>query len=157
MRRILATLAFAVVALSGAAAFAQTDGYRPPYNDRLYNSDDDRDAYRSNAPYVRPYEQPSYRPYDQAQRPYEQQAQRYGNGIRIMDAWYGRERRVCDASFTLKGACEGRQSCEIKAGNELCGDPLPNVVKGLSVTYRCHGRVQHTDQIESRRLGLRCD
>src|SRR6185436_1230876 len=100
-----------------------------------------------SAPYVQPYQQP-YEPRYQDYRPYEQQAQR-GGGLRILEAWYGRERRVCDATFALRSACEGRPGCAVKAGNELCGDPLPNVVKGLHVTYRCHGRELQLDRRES--------
>ena len=151
MRRhlILALLTLAVVAVTGSTAFAQ---YVPPYQQPYQQQYEYR-------PYEPQYQQPQYQqqyqqPYSDY-RPYEQRAQR--GGLRIVEAWYGRNRRVCDASHALRATCEGRGNCAIKAGNELCGDPLPNVVKGLAVTYRCHGQTYHVDEMESRHLGLRCD
>lgn len=150
MRRLRILLA--VVALCGVAttaANAQNDPYsRPAYQDRYYNDrtyyDDERDTYRYGpAPYR--YVPDRY-----------QQSQRYGGGIRILEAWYGRNRRVCDASHALRSACDGRESCAVKAGNELCGDPTPGRVKQLTVTFSCHGQVRTTDRPEPSILGLRC-
>jgi hypothetical protein len=152
MRRnlIRATLVAALTVTASSAALAQTDAYgRSIYPERNYNS---YNSYNSG-PYVPPYAQP-YQPPAYGQ-PYEQRAQR--GGLRVLEAWYGRERRVCDASHAMRSACDGRPGCEVKAGNELCGDPLPGVVKGLRVTYRCHGQTRHVDQRESGYVGLRCD
>jgi hypothetical protein len=150
MRRHLISAALAAAFLVSAGSAAQAQYYDRPYND----------------PYARPYQQPyqqyqqpyqQYQPpaYQQPGYPYEQRAQR--GGLRILEAWYGRGRRVCDASHALRGACEGRGGCSVKAGNELCGDPVPGVVKGLTVTYRCHGRTHQIDEMEPRHLGIRCD
>jgi hypothetical protein len=150
MRRLLASLALAALcSLTATAAIAQSDvSPRPSYQDRIYNDrlyyDDERDDHRYGPA-----------PYRYAPDRY-QQSQRYGGGLRIMEAWYGRDRRVCDAAPALRDACNGRESCAVKAGNELCGDPLPGRVKGLTVTYRCRGQVLQTDRPEPAILGLRC-
>jgi hypothetical protein len=151
MRRLLASLSVAAVALTATAALAQTDAYGRPTNP--YQQYDNRGYDRS---YDRGYD----RSYDRAPRfGYErpQSAQRYGGGgIRILEAWYGRGRRVCDASHTMRQACEGQGGCTIKAGNELCGDPTPGVVKRLTVTYDCHGQVLRAEEREPGHIGLRC-
>lgn len=115
----------------------------PPYGAPAYGT-----------PYVRPYPQP-YPPPPGPNYRYDQRAQRFG-GLQIIEAWYGRGRRVCDAAHTMRNACEGQGGCTVKAGNELCGDPVPGVVKGLSVTYSCHGQVRRADQQEPGHIGLRC-
>jgi len=150
MRRLPAVLALAVLfGVAATAANAQNDVSRPGYQDRYDDDrlhyDDDRDDHRYG-------QRPSrYAPPDRFQ-----QSQRYGGGLRIMEAWYGRNRRVCDATPALRGACDGRESCAVKAGNELCGDPTPGRVKELTVTYSCHGQVRTTDRVEPSVLGLRC-
>ena len=158
MRRHLvpSLLALAVVALSGTAALAQPDGNPGPrfYGDRYsYDrsyADDDRHDYR--------YGNRTYQPY-QYQQPYhfDQRAQRYGGGLQILEAWYGRGRRACDAAHSMRRACEGQPGCEAKAGNELCGDPTPGQVKTLYVSYRCRGRVRDITRQEGKYLRLDCD
>lgn len=166
-RHLISTLlSFAVIVISGPAALAQGDATnRPsyygspssPYTYDRYYDDDDRHDYRygqapyGQTPYVRPYDQPRPQPYPD----YGQRAQRFG-GLQILEAWYGRGRRVCDASHSMRRACEGQPGCEVKAGNELCGDPVPGTIKGLTVTYRCHGDVQRAEQREPGYIGLRC-
>jgi hypothetical protein len=146
MRRLL-TLLFSVaaVAATAGAALAQTDAYGRPLNpyDRSYDRSYERSYDR------RPPMGPRYEQYG-----YPQSAQR--GGLRILEAWYGRGRRVCDASHSMRSACEGRGECTVKAGNELCGDPLPGVVKGLTVTYDCYGRTHRADEREPGYLGIRC-
>ena len=168
MRRHLVSglLSLAVVAFSGMAALAQPDGnpggvpryYGDRYSyDRNYYADDDRHDYRyGSTPYARPYQQPYG--YDQRAQPYgyDQRAQRYGGGLQILEAWYGRGRRACDAAHSMRRACEGQPGCEVKAGNELCGDPLPGAIKNLTVTYSCHGNVRRAEQREPGYIGLRC-
>lgn len=151
MRRFLASLALAFLcSLVTTAAVAQTDAYgRPTYQDRGYY-----DRQYSPPPYQYA---PQYVPQPQYAPERFQQSQRYGGGgLRIMEAWYGRNRRVCDAAPALRGACDGRESCAVKAGNELCGDPTPGRVKQLTVTFSCHGQVRTTDRPEPGILGLRC-
>jgi hypothetical protein len=142
MRRFLATLVFAVVSLTATAGFAQYYGSQPyaPY-------------YPQQQQQYYPQQQQQYSPYGYGS---PQSAQRYGGGIRILDAWYGGGRRVCDASHSLRSHCDGRGQCQFKVGNELCGDPLPGVVKGIRITYDCHGRREHVDEMESRHIQLRC-
>jgi hypothetical protein len=163
MRRHLAFIAFAFALFlsTGTAVLAQPDPSRPSYYGNPYNSYDrydddrydDRENYRYGTPYVRPYQQPYAQPYPGPR--YDQRAQRFG-GLQILEAWYGRGRRVCDAAHSMRRACDGQEGCTVKAGNELCGDPTPGVVKGLSVTYRCHGQVRRAEQQEPGHIGLRC-
>lgn len=158
MRRHLTLIAFALalVVSTVTSALAQPDpgtrsgrAYERTYD--RYDDDryDDRDAYRYGTPYVRPYQQLYPGPQ------YDQRAQRYG-GLQILEAWYGRGRRVCDAAHSMRRACDGQEGCTVKAGNELCGDPTPGAVKGLTVTYRCHGQVRRAEQQEPGHIGLRC-
>jgi hypothetical protein len=86
-----------------------------------------------------------------------QSAAREDPPIRIIEARYGTDRRSCDATRALRRACEGESDCSLKAGNELCGDPVPGQVKTLYVTYRCRGRVHNVTRMEGKYLGLDCD
>jgi len=138
---IQAALAAAFLVSAGTAVNAQ-------YYDRGYGQ-----------PYVQPYPQPPQ--YDRGYRggynPYDgQRAQGYG-GLRVLEAWYGSRRRVCDASHALRSHCDGRPNCQFKVGNELCGDPIPGVVKGITITYSCHGQTRRVEEMETRHTGLRCD
>jgi hypothetical protein len=90
-------------------------------------------------------------------RPVTQSAAREEPPIRIVEARYGTSRRTCDATRALRRACEGESDCSLKAGNELCGDPVPGQVKTLYVTYRCRGRVHSITRMEGKQLGLDCD
>jgi hypothetical protein len=154
MRRHLIQAALAVLFLISAASAAQAQYYDRGYYDRGYGQ-----------PYVQPYAQPNpydhpraYRGYDPyGYDPYDgQRAQGY-RGLRVLEAWYGSRRRVCDASHALRSHCDGRPNCQFKVGNELCGDPLPGVVKGITITYSCHGQTRRVEEMESRHTGLRCD
>ena len=90
-------------------------------------------------------------------RPVIQAATREEPPIRIIEARYGTDRRTCDATRALRRACEGESDCSLKAGNELCGDPVPRQVKTLYVTYRCRGRVHNITRTEGKQLALDCD
>ncbi len=83
---------------------------------------------------------------------------RWRHDIHIESAWYGLERRACDATRDARRLCEGRSSCTIPATNRLCGDPAPYVTKVLTVWYRCGNRPpRSTTRWEGRYVGLRCD
>jgi len=79
------------------------------------------------------------------------------DSIRILNAWYGVESRACEATRAVARACNGRSDCTIQATNRLCGDPVSNVVKVLTVTYRCDGRTRSITRGEGRYLGLTCN
>jgi len=83
---------------------------------------------------------------------------RTSDDIRILSAWYGLEGRACDATRDAQRMCEGRSRCTIPATNRLCGDPVPQVRKVLTVWYRCdRGRPRSSTRWEGTYLGLRCD
>ncbi len=60
-------------------------------------------------------------------------------GIQITQAIYGSGYRQCDAGYALSH-CDGRSQCNIRASNNLCGDPHKGERKTLSVYYRCGNR-----------------
>lgn len=79
-------------------------------------------------------------------------------GIHVESAWYGLEGRACDATSDARRLCEGRSDCTIPATNRLCGDPVPQVQKVLTVWYRCGNRPpRSTTRWEGRYVGLRCN
>ena len=88
-------------------------------------------------------------------RDYEPGYRRY-RGLRIIAAWYGVEDRACDATRPVRRICEGDDECTVRATNRLCGDPVPGVVKVLTVWYRCAGRPREITRWEGSYLGLRC-
>lgn len=79
------------------------------------------------------------------------------DSLRILSAWYGVEGRACEATRAVARACNGRQDCTVQATNRLCGDPVPQVEKVLTVTYRCDGRTRTTTRWEGRYVGLTCN
>jgi hypothetical protein len=79
------------------------------------------------------------------------------DSLRILSAWYGVESRACEATRAVARACNGRRDCTVQATNRLCGDPVPQVVKVLTVTYRCDGRIRSITRGEGRYLGLTCN
>lgn len=110
----------ALVAAAGAAstpAFAQSADYRRGYEDgfaagqRAAHDDRGRD--------------------DRGRGP--------GWGrLRIEEAYYGARGAMCDARRAVRYEAE-RNDGAVRAGNHLCGDPIPNVQKRLSIVYRCGG------------------
>jgi hypothetical protein len=71
-------------------------------------------------------------------------------------AWYGVEDRACDATRVVRHICEGDDECAVRATNRFCGDPVPGVVKVLTVWYRCGGRPREITRREGGYLGLLC-
>jgi hypothetical protein len=66
-------------------------------------------------------------------------ATRADDVIKTLSALYGTpsEQRTCDATAALANACDGKKSCDVLAGNSLCGDPNPGTPKTLDVEYQC--------------------
>lgn len=62
-----------------------------------------------------------------------------GDVIKTLSAVYGTpsEQRTCDATAVVAGACDGKSSCDVLAGNSLCGDPNYGTPKTLDVQYQC--------------------
>jgi hypothetical protein len=59
--------------------------------------------------------------------------------IKTLSALYGTpsEQRTCDATAAVADACDGKKSCDVRAGNSLCGDPNIGTPKTLDVEYQC--------------------
>jgi hypothetical protein len=82
--------------------------------------------------------------------------------IDVLSAWYGVEGRACDATRQVSRACNGRNDCTVRATNRLCGDPVPGVVKVLTVWYECErrrgpdSRPRTITRSEGSFLGLNC-
>ncbi|MEM6576608.1 MAG: hypothetical protein AAF736_20205 [Pseudomonadota bacterium] len=60
-----------------------------------------------------------------------------GERIRILDAVYGQDERICRALDAVSRSCDRRESCEVTADDRLCGNPYANVRKELFVGYDC--------------------
>ena len=58
-------------------------------------------------------------------------------GMEVIDAWYGTSGRSCDARGVVRATCEGRDYCEVRADNNLCGDPAGGDRKDLFISYSC--------------------
>lgn len=83
-----------------------------------------------------------------------------GDGIKTLSAAYGTpsEQRTCDAKAAVAQACDGKKSCDVPAGNLLCGDPDFGTRKTLDIQYQCGLAVAKSvtaaEQTEAR---LSCD
>jgi len=60
-----------------------------------------------------------------------------GERIRILDAVYGQDERICRAEDAVARSCDRRDYCEVTADDRLCGNPYNNVSKELFVGYDC--------------------
>lgn len=135
MRRFLALLVFVLMAVPALPASAQHDGAASL---QLAQAQFDRDRNRDR---------------DRRGRRAE---------IDVIQAWYGVEGRACDATRQISRACNGRNNCTVRATNQLCGDPVPGVVKVLTVWYECErrrgpdSRPRTITRWEGGYLGLNC-
>jgi hypothetical protein len=106
----------AVLALSAASmsAFAQSVEYRRGYEDGFAAG-------------------------QRAARDDGGRGQGWGQGwgrLHIEEAIYGARGEMCDARQAVRQELN-RNGGSVIAGNHLCGDPIRNVQKRLSVVYRC--------------------
>lgn len=118
----------AVVGVIGTLTGCVTGGEYREYRDY-------RD-YREPPRHSQPVYPPGYEPSGS-----RQPDPRYGRGpltIRVTGASYGAGRK-CDATHTLRNACDGHRSCAVNVSNHLCGDPMPGTRKELRVDYFCEG------------------
>ena len=76
-------------------------------------------------------------------------------GINIVDAYYGTDRRSCDARYALDH-CEGQGQCDVYASNRLCGDPDRGHRKDLVVRYSCGFGVETVVLAEDQGTRLSC-
>jgi hypothetical protein len=56
--------------------------------------------------------------------------------LHVEEAVYGARGAMCDARQAVRQEVE-RNGGTVIAGNHLCGDPIRNVQKRLSIVYRC--------------------
>ena len=56
--------------------------------------------------------------------------------VRVEDADYGVRGAMCDAREAVRNEVE-RNDGNVRASNQLCGDPARNVQKRLRIVYRC--------------------
>jgi len=104
------------------------------------------------------YSNPGYANPGYARPASQQFAQRDGrrDELRIHDADYGERGRYCNAERTLSRECEGRRSCDFRVNNQLCGDPIRDVVKEVRVTFSCGRDRERVTAREGQRVELRC-
>jgi hypothetical protein len=95
-------------------------------------------AFAQSTEYRRGYDQ-GYRDGIEAQSQQGQPGQQGGprGRIHIEEARYGVRDATCDARDKVQQAVGWRRNVSIIANNELCGDPAPNRLKRLSITFRC--------------------
>lgn len=77
--------------------------------------------------------------------------------ITITTARYGKNNSYCDATTVFKQQCDGKSSCAVAVGNQLCGDPLYGVVKNAEITYSCKGVSQVSTITENNTASLNCN
>lgn len=132
-----------IVLLFTFAECATAGGYdsRPQYPDSDYGNQDRESGYRNQ------HREPGRR--DQGGPP----------AIRIDSATYGYGRRICDATFAVRGYCEDKTSCSFGVSNHMCGDPAPGRHKDVMVEYGCRGSgaVRHANIPENETAYLRCE
>lgn len=124
--------------LATAGAFAQSAEYRRGYDD----------GYRAGRDSVR-----SPQHSDRGDDGRQQMRIR----IRILDARYGRGRRLCDARPAVQQIVNQQGETDFEVSNNLCGDSAPGETKTLEVTYQC-GRDNpvRASADEGRGMRIRC-
>jgi hypothetical protein len=76
--------------------------------------------------------------------------------IRVTGAYYGTDRKNCDATKYVQQRASGKHSYSFDVSNNICGDPAKGERKSLEVTYRC-GQVTRTASAnEHRTIYLSC-
>lgn len=93
--------------------------------------------------------------------PEPKKSTRSGMNLVIKKATYGSADKVCDATEAVHSLCESQESqCIVGAGNGLCGDSAPGVLKELRVTYTCSNHKQEPRSVsipENTQSQLVCD
>jgi hypothetical protein len=55
----------------------------------------------------------------------------------VLDAKYGFRGDVCDALQAVQQIASMRRHVDVRANNDLCGDPASGRIKRLTIVYRC--------------------
>lgn len=81
-----------------------------------------------------------------------------GGTIEITNAQYvaNGSPRQCNATSAIRTYCEGKTSCRFPVNNQLCGDPLPDTPKSLSVYYTCGDKTDSSTFAEGSEGSIRC-
>jgi hypothetical protein len=66
--------------------------------------------------------------------------------LKVLAAIYGTPatHHTCDATAVIARGCDGRTSCDVLAGNWLCGDPDYEVPKTLNIVFTCGPAEAHS-------------
>lgn len=77
--------------------------------------------------------------------------------IQIRKAEYrGDVSHACNATVEVKKQCDGLTSCDVKATNSLCGDPLFGTPKTLTVAYSCGKNGMSASAPEDQSVAISC-
>ena len=76
--------------------------------------------------------------------------------ISITRAVYGSGSRICEATRWARSRANGRQSAQLDASNDICGDPAPGDRKSLEVNYVCGSVPKQASANEHRTAYLDC-
>ena len=112
LKQVVSVLAFATLGVLAGSALAQTADYRRGY-DQGY-----RDAMEASREHRGPSEQARGR-------------------MIVLDAKYGLRGDVCDALHAVQEIIGMRRHADVRANNDLCGDPASGRIKRLTIVYRC--------------------
>ncbi len=89
------------------------------------------------------------------------------NSIRIQSAKYGNvsfelgnalgyKQYFCNAKPALVDKCDGKKSCRIIVGSQICGDPYPGRGKYLYVEYTCGQKLKRAKNSQTEVMILKC-
>ena len=76
--------------------------------------------------------------------------------IRVTGAYYGTDRKNCDATKFVQQRANGKRSYSFEVSNNICGDPARGERKSLEVTYRCGQLHKTASANEHRTIYLGC-
>ena len=81
--------------------------------------------------------------------------------LEIIAAEYGVPGRTCTAGAEIKQhasmACGGyRPRCLISVSSGWCGDPVPGVMKTLTIDYKCGDKSKRASAVDGTGLELSC-
>jgi hypothetical protein len=76
--------------------------------------------------------------------------------ITISNAYYGTEKKNCNATHWLSRRVNGRATASVEVENSICGDPAPGARKSLEVSYICGQVAKTASGYEHRTLYLDC-
>ena len=113
-------------------------------------------ASAQSADYRRGYDQ-GYRDAVEASKARHEPSEPMRGFIRVLDAKYGFRGQVCDAHHAVEEIVGMRRHADVRANNDLCGDPASGQVKRLSIVYRCgDGPEQRVAGAEGTMVALSC-